>query len=94
MRALSDYELASRLSYFIWSSMPDDRLFALATSGRLSDPAVLSSEVDRMIDDSKSLALVDRFAVQWIKIDEFLEFFPDNKIYARFYREQDPKLRE
>jgi len=91
---LNDYELASRLSYFIWSSMPDDRLFELAESARLNDPTVLSGEVDRMIDDPKSRALVDGFAAQWLKTDEFLEFMPDRKIYPQFYREFDPKLRE
>ena len=93
-RRLNDYELASRLSYFIWSSMPDDRMFELARSGRLSDTEVLSKEVDRMLTDPKSKALVDGFAAQWLKTDEFLEFMPDNIIYARFYRENDPKLRE
>lgn len=93
-RTLNDYELATRLSYFIWSSMPDDHLFKLAASGHLNDPNVLSKEVDRMIDDPKSRALVDGFAVQWLKTDEFLEFMPDGKVYAQFYRQFDPKLRE
>lgn len=93
-RTLNDYEFASRLSYFIWSSMPDDRLMELAASGRLKDPNVLRREVDRMIDDSKSRALVDGFAVQWLKTDEFLEFMPDGKIYAQFYRQFDAKLRD
>ncbi len=93
-RSLDDYELAARLSYFIWSSMPDERLFTLAAAGRLQDPMILSREVDRMIDDPKSRALVDGFAVQWLKTDEFLEFAPDGKVYAAFYRQHDPRLRE
>lgn len=93
-RSLDEYELASRLSYFLWSSMPDDRLFELAAAGRLREPAVLSHEVDRMIDDPRSRALVDGFAAQWLKTDEFLEFTPDQKIYADFYRQFDPQLRE
>jgi len=93
-RTLTSYELASRLSYFLWSSMPDERLFKLAKDGRLSDPKVLSGEVDRMLIDSKSQALVDGFAAQWLQTDEFLDFQPDQKIYPQFYREHDPQLRE
>lgn len=93
-RELNDYELASRLSYFLWSSMPDDRLLRLAESNQLKDPQILSSEVDRMIADPKARALVDGFAAQWLKTDEFLDFMPDAKIYASFYRQHDPRLRE
>ena len=53
-RALDDWELASRLSYFLWSTMPDDKLFELAEAGRLSDSAVLTSQVERMLADPKS----------------------------------------
>jgi hypothetical protein len=74
--------------------MPDQRLLELAASGRLSQPKVLSGQVDRMLDDPKSRALVDGFAAQWLKTHEFLEFMPDSKIYAPFYRQFDPKLRE
>lgn len=93
-RVLTDFELASRLSYFLWSSMPDDRLFELAKDGRLHDLAVLKREVDRMLDDPKSRALTDGFAAQWLKTDEFLEFMPDRKIYPNFYRDFDPQLRD
>ncbi|MEQ8790185.1 MAG: DUF1592 domain-containing protein [Pirellulaceae bacterium] len=89
-RTLNDYELASRLSYFLWSSMPDERLFELAASGRLSDAAVLTREVGRMLDDPKSQAMVEGFAAQWLRTEEFLEFTPDRKIYRDF----DPALRE
>lgn len=92
-RPLNDYELASRLSYFLWSSMPDDRLLKLAAEGRLQDPERLSDEVNRMLDDPRSRALVDEFAAQWLKTDEFLEFQPDQKIYADFYRSFDSELR-
>ncbi|NNE91613.1 MAG: DUF1592 domain-containing protein [Verrucomicrobiales bacterium] len=93
-RPLTDYELASRLSYFIWSSMPDDRLFDLAAEGNLRDPEVLARETDRMISDPKSQALVDGFASQWLRTSEFLDFQPDQKIYAGFYRNFDSKLRD
>lgn len=91
---LTEYELASRLSYFLWSSMPDRRLFDLAAAKRLSVPKVLSREVDRMLKDPKSQAFVEGFATQWLKTEEFLEFQPDQKIYADFYRNFDPQLRE
>ncbi len=89
-RNLTAFELASRLSYFLWSSMPDERLLDLAASGRLNDTEVLAREVERMIDDPKSRALVDGFAAQWLKTGEFLNFTPDPKIYREF----NPVLRE
>jgi len=64
--ALNDYELASRLSYFIWSSMPDAELFAAAREGKLQDPAQIEAEVERMLADPKSDALIDNFAGQWL----------------------------
>jgi len=65
-RKLTDYELASRLSYFLWSSMPDDELFRLATSGELSRPEVHAKQVNRMLADPKSAAFVTNFAGQWL----------------------------
>jgi len=64
--ALNDYELASRLSYFIWSSMPDAELFAAAREGKLQDPAQIEAQVERMLADPKSDALIDNFAGQWL----------------------------
>jgi len=78
---LNDYELASRLSYFLWSSMPDDALFDAATSGRLRDEAGLRDEVDRMLSDPKAQALVDNFAGQWLRIRSLDDHVPD---YATF----------
>lgn len=63
--AVSGYELASRLSYALWSSMPDDALFAAAESGKLAEPATLEAEVERMLKDSRANMLVDNFAAQW-----------------------------
>ena len=63
---LSDYELASRLSYFIWSSMPDETLMNMAAEESLQDKAVLAEQVERMLNDPKSQALVDNFAAQWL----------------------------
>ncbi len=63
---LGDYELASRLSYFLWSSMPDDALFAAASEGTLNDPEAIESQVERMLADPKSRALAENFAGQWL----------------------------
>ncbi|MEM9658213.1 MAG: DUF1592 domain-containing protein, partial [Planctomycetota bacterium] len=63
---VSDWELASRLSYFLWASMPDDELFRLAASGKLQEPQTLARQVDRMIEDPRSLTLGSVFAAQWL----------------------------
>ncbi len=65
---INDYELATRLSYFIWSSMPDDTLFALAATGSLKNSSVLKEQVNRMLKDSKAQSLVDIFASQWLDL--------------------------
>ena len=65
---LNDFELASRLSYFLWSSMPDQTLFDLAKSGSLRNPDVLSGEVERMLDDPKSWQFVRQFSDQWLDL--------------------------
>ncbi len=65
---VNDYELASRLSYFLWSSMPDDELLGLAKSRRLSDRTVLEAQVRRMLRDVKASNLVDDFAAQWLDL--------------------------
>lgn len=65
---LNDYELASRLSYFLWSSMPDDELFKLAGAKRLHDPQVLDAQVARMLKDPKADAFADSFVSQWLRI--------------------------
>jgi mono/diheme cytochrome c family protein len=65
---VNDFELASRLSYFLWSSMPDAELFGFAREGRLSDPEILNQQVKRMIADKKSGALIRNFAGQWLEL--------------------------
>ena len=74
---LSDHELASRLSYFLWSSMPDELLFQAADEGILHDPAVLEQEVLRMLADPKSVALVDNYAGQWLYLRGLWDAAPD-----------------
>jgi hypothetical protein len=67
---VADLALASRLSFFLWSSMPDDELLDVAVSGRLSDPAILEGQVRRMLRDPKSRTLIDNFAGQWLYLRE------------------------
>ena len=74
---VSDIELASRLSYFLWSSMPDDELLSLAESGKLSTPAVLDGQVARMLSDSRSSAFADNFAGQWLETRNLDSVKPD-----------------
>jgi hypothetical protein len=65
---LDDYQLASRLSYLIWATMPDDELMAVADSGRLHEPAVLKAQAKRLLDDRRSRALFDGFGAQWLSV--------------------------
>jgi uncharacterized protein DUF1592/uncharacterized protein DUF1588/uncharacterized protein DUF1585/uncharacterized protein DUF1587/uncharacterized protein DUF1595 len=67
--ALDDYHLASRLSYLLWATMPDDKLLALADSGQLTDPAILKAQVKRLLDDPRSRALFDGFGAQWLGVE-------------------------
>ncbi|NNE92074.1 MAG: DUF1592 domain-containing protein [Verrucomicrobiales bacterium] len=91
-RALTEYELASRLSYFLWSSMPDDELFALATEGKLRES--LNPQIDRMLADPKAEALVEGFAMQWLKAHEFDRFSIDRGLYREFYSTENAGLNE
>ena len=67
-RSLTSWELATRLSYFLWNSMPDDELFELAESGELLKPNVLIAQVDRMIEDDRAWQFVDQFTDQWLNL--------------------------
>lgn len=81
---LSDIELANRLSYFLWSSPPDDALMQLARDGKLSDAAVLSREVDRMLADAKVMRFISGFTHQWLHMVR-LDFFQFNhRLYPKF----------
>ena len=75
--AVSDLELASRLSFFLWSSIPDDELLDLAEAGRLRDPAVLEAQARRMLADERSRALVTSFASQWLYLRNVPAVVPD-----------------
>ena len=82
--ATNQYELASRLSYFLWSSMPDDELFGLAKLGTLIKPDVLSGQVRRMLADTKAQALVSNFMGQWLETRRLEEFQPDRDRFPDF----------
>ena len=91
-RLLTDHELASRLSYFLWSSMPDDELFRLAETGTLQRDDILEMQIRRMIEDPKSSALIDNFASQWLALRKLFteEVSPDTEQFPEF----TAKLRE
>ena len=74
---VSPFELASRVSYFLWSSMPDDELLALAESGKLSDPKILEAQVDRMLADPRASAFAANFAGQWLETRNLDAMKPD-----------------
>jgi len=81
---ISDIELASRLSFFLWSSIPDDQLLSVAESGRLSDPSILQAQVKRMLADSRSQALVKNFAGQWLYLRNIARISPDQTTFPNF----------
>ena len=81
---VSDFELASRLSFFLWNSIPDDELLDMAGNGKLRDPALLDREVRRMLSDQRASTLVDNFAAQWLGLRGLEEFRPDRKVYPEF----------
>jgi hypothetical protein len=82
--ALDDVELASRLSFFLWSSIPDDELLDIAERGRLSEPDVLAGQVRRMLADPKSRALVENFAGQWLHVRNLRTATPDKNHFPDF----------
>ena len=92
---LSDYALASRLSFFLWSSIPDAELMRLAASGKLSNSETLKSQVDRMLNDSKSDAFVDGFLGAWLTLNDLGATPPDRRDFREFYHyDLDHAMRE
>jgi mono/diheme cytochrome c family protein len=87
---VSDLELASRLSFFLWSSIPDDPLLDLAAAGRLRHAATLEREARKMLADPKASALVDNFAGQWLQLRNLRSSFPDSREFPNF----DAQLRQ
>jgi mono/diheme cytochrome c family protein len=87
---ISDLELASRLSFFLWNSIPDDELLNVAVAGKLHEPAVLERQVRRMLADSRSRALVTNFASQWLRLRNLDAITPDMRLFPDF----DDNLRQ
>jgi hypothetical protein len=91
---LDDYALASRLSFFLWSSVPDEELLDLAASNRLSDEGVYAAQVERMLEDPKSRALTDNFAGQWLFLRNLQSARPDVATFPNFDENLRRALRE
>jgi len=87
---ISDIELASRLSFFLWSSIPDDQLLTTATAGKLKSPEGLEREVRRMLADPKSEALTENFAGQWLRLRNLRNVLPNTDLFPDF----DDNLRQ
>jgi hypothetical protein len=81
---VTDLELASRLSFFLWSSIPDDTLLALAEAGRLHEPGVLAIQTQRMLADPRASALVDGFGAQWLGLRRLGAASPDPEMFSAF----------
>ena len=86
------YSLASRLSFFLWCSIPDEELLYLAEQGLLQDPQVLGQQVDRMLNDRRVKNFCDSFAPQWLKINNIVSASPDFKLYRDYYFGGDDKI--
>jgi len=91
VRTLSDLELASRLSFFLWSSLPDSELLDLAKGSRLSDPEVLAGQVRRMLADPRAKSLVEDFAFQWLHVAKLDEIVPDRAAFPHASGLLDPR---
>ena len=87
---LSELDLASRMSFFLWSSIPDDELREAAARGKLSEPGALEQQVQRMLRDPRAKALVDNFASRWLELSKISGVVPDTELYPEF----DENLRE
>ena len=84
---IPDFDLASRLSYFLWGTIPDDELVELARAGTLSDPDVFGEEVRRMLNDPRSDALGSRFAAQWLRLEDLEKVHPDRLLFPDFHKQ-------
>jgi len=82
--SLDDYALANRLSYFLWSRMPDEELMQLAAKGRLSNPQVLHEQIDRMLSDPRGERFVEDFSAEWLDLSEIDFTEPDRRLYREF----------
>ncbi len=81
---LDDFSIASRLSYFLWSTLPDEELLSLAAAGRLSNPTVLEQQVERLLEHPKARSIVKNFTDDWLNLKEIDFTTPDSKLYPEF----------
>jgi mono/diheme cytochrome c family protein len=88
---ISDLELASKLSFFIWNSIPDDELLNLGIQNKLSDPAVLKAQARRLLADSRSVTLANNFVYQWLDIKRLNEIVPDSDVFPNSSGRMDPR---
>ena len=89
--ALNDFELASRLSFFLWSSVPDEELLQLANAGELQDATVLRAQIKRMLADERAKSLVTDFAAQWLHLSKLDEITPNAGLFRYASRGLDPR---
>ncbi|MCM8536957.1 MAG: DUF1592 domain-containing protein [Lentisphaeraceae bacterium] len=87
-RKLTSFEMASRMSYFLWSSMPDDKLFMAAAKGKLKSAGDLDKAVDSLLADSRSSRFYEGFVNEWLKIEEFDHFEPDKRTYKDYFKNE------
>ena len=90
---ISDLDLATRLSFFLWGTIPDDELLELGTANKLSDPALLRGQVERMLADDRSKTLATRFAAQWLRLDDLDKVHPDRLAYPNYYHQLAQMMR-
>src|SRR5215467_3184781 len=88
---IDDNELASRLSFFIWNSIPDDELLDLAAKGKLSEPSTLDKQVKRMLADPRSVTLASNFVHQWLEMKRLDEIVPDSNVFPYASGRGDPR---
>jgi mono/diheme cytochrome c family protein len=86
-RLVGQYEMASRLSYYLWSSMPDEELFSLAAQGKLNDPKVLTAQAKRMLKDSRARSLAENFAGQWLGLRKLAGHRMDRELFPEYNNE-------
>ena len=90
---IPDNALASRLSFFLWGSPPDEELLEVARSGRLQEADVLQAQARRMLDDPRAFALASRFAAQWLRLEDLDKVHPDRLLYPDFYEQVADDMR-
>ena len=90
---ISDVDLASRLSFFLWGASPDEELMALAAEGRLSDPSTLDAQLARMLSDPRAEALGSRFAGQWLRLQDLEKINPNVRLQPDFYQQLRESMR-